>query len=513
MKVNSRTQNARMNIFYGYIAQAGIIILSFVGRRIFLRFLAIDYLGINGLYSNILTILSLPELGIDAAVVYSLYKPVAEDDKELVRSLVAYFRKIYCILAFGVFAVGVMLIPFLEKLITSDLPTSDLVLYYVLFLIDTVASYFVAHKVALLSASQEQRVQKLVTLCCNLLLQILHIIVLLIWKNYYVYIAATVITTILTNTVLGIAAERLHPEVFEKKETVAIDKKPIRDRIFSTFLYKIGVVLINSTDNILISVLVSTVAVGYYSNYYTVTTAVTGFITIITTSLVAGIGNLAAKGTNKEQSDLFDMVLFFYHAVAAMGLIGFSLLFNDLITLWLGEEYLFDSKTVFIIALNFYLANAISPVWMFREANGMFQMVKYLLLIRAGLNIVFSIWFGMLWGVFGIFLATAVSLVLSNFWYEPRILSKYVLQRSQWMYWGKQAKYCLTTMVCYGLSYLAIRHFGNSIPLFIGKTGIVCLITGSVFLILNFKTPEFKKLKSYLKTDTIKRRTGSFRDG
>lgn len=498
MREKSRTKNAKLNIVFGYIAQTGIFVLSFIGRKIFLNFLSADYLGINGLYSNILTVLSLAELGLDTAVIYSLYKPVAEHDTVLINSLLRFFKKVYYILAIVIFTIGLCLIPFLGFLITSDLPSFDLIIYYVLFLINTVASYFVAHKIALLSASQEQRVQKIVTLSTNFILQIMYIIVLIVWKNYYVYIITTICSTIISNVILSIVCSKLHPEIFKEKDVVEFDKKQIKKRILSTFLYKLGGVMITSTDNILISVLVSTAAVGYYSNYYVVVGAIQGLIAVITTSMVSGIGNLATKGNAEEQSKLFYMLLFFYHTVGALGLVGFSLLFNNLISIWIGIDYLFDNLTVFIIAFNFYLTNAISPVWMFRESNGMFNEVKYVLLVRAALNILFSIIFGLLWGVFGIFLATALSLVLTNFWIEPRIIFKKVFSKPQSAYWFKQLKYFALTSISFVACFFATTYLGDSILMLVLKALIICVIVALVFVIPNCRTNEFNKLKSYL---------------
>ena len=495
MKENSRTKNAVLNISFGYIAQIGIMILAFVGRRIFLHFLSADYLGINGLYSNILTILSLPELGLDTAVVYSLYKPVADRDNKMIASLLAFFKKIYWVLSICIFVVGLLLIPFLRYIITSDLPTHDLVVYYVLFLTNTVASYFVAHKVALLSASQEQRIQKIVTLSTTFLLQIIHIAVLAIWANYYLYLIATVATTIISNIILGRICSKIHGDVFDESDRVEFENKPIITRIKSTFLYKIGGVLITSTDNILISILVSTAAVGFYSNYVALTSSVQAFIAIITTSLISGIGNLAVGKNIQKQLRLFDTMLWFYHLIGALGLVGFSLLSNEFIIIWLGEEYLFDSFTVFVIAFNFYLSNAISPIWMFREANGLFEKVKYLLLIRAAINIALSILFGIIWGTFGILLATAVSLLVTGFWYEPRILFNSVLQTSQRHYWQKQAKYTITTIISLALSYFILQLIvEQSIAWFMLKAIIVAFIVGLAFLLVSIKTSEFTAL-------------------
>lgn len=495
---NSRTRNAKLNILFGYIAQIGILILSFAGRRIFLNFLSADYLGINGLYSNILTLLSLPELGMDTAVIYSLFKPVADDNKALISSMLRFFKKIYYVIAICIIVLGICLVPFLNFLVDSDLPSQELICYYLLFLLNTTVSYFVAYKVALLSAYQEQRIHKLVTLSANFILQVLHIVVLFIWENYYAYLVATVCTTLISNIILNNICSKRHKDIFQTKADVEFDTNPIKKHIFSVFLYKIGTVLINSTDNILISVLVSTVAVGYYSNYHTVITAVSGFISIISASLVAGIGNLAAKNKRTEQRSLFEMMIFVFHTIAAIGFVGFSLLFNNLIAVWLGKEYLFDQWIVFAIALNFYVTNAIAPVWMFREANGLFDRVKFLILIRAAVNIVLSVVFGLKWGVLGIILATIVSLLITSFWYEPRILSKEVFGGGTFTYWRKQGAYFLETCVSLFLSYFATMCLSDSFGKLIIKAMIVLTITGGVFLAFNVTTPEFQKLKRYI---------------
>lgn len=496
---NSRKRNVILNVFFGYASQVGIIILSFVGRRIFLKFLSVDYLGINGLYSNILTVLSLAELGLDTAVLYSLYKPVADNDIPLINSLLKYFKKIYNVLALSIFAVGLALIPFLRFIVKSDLNGTDLIIFYLLFLVNTVASYFVAHKVAFLSACQEQRIQKLVMLSSNLILQILHIIVLLIWKNYYVYVSATVVTTIINNLILSIICDKIHPHLKDKTKSVSFDKGTIKSRIYSTFFYKIGGVAINNTDNILISMLVSTAAVGYYSNYYTVITAIQGFISIISISLISGIGNLGAGGDKERQYEIFSMALLFYHFVAALGLVGFSLLFNDIISVWLGAKYMFDSKTVFIIAFNFYITNAITPIWMYREANGLFAQVKYLMLIRASINIVLSVVLGKICGTFGILLATAISLIVTSFWYEPNILFREVFKAPVRNYWIRQARYFAATLLGMAVSCFIIHFMPGRVIMLPVKAVIIAAVVSVMFFAVSYKSAELKTAIDFLK--------------
>lgn len=497
MTEKSRSQNAKRNIVFGYIAQIGIFILSFIGRKIFLLYLSADYLGINGLYTNILTVLSLAEMGIDSAFVFSLYRPVAERNYDLVNSLLSFFRKLYFLIAICLFVIGLAVIPFLKYLIDSDISQGDLIFYYVVFLLNMVITYFVAHKIALFAAFQEHRFQRIFSLLSNFMLQILQIIILILFGDYHIYVLSSTLIAVLYNIVISIAAERKYPEVFKARNDVLINKHDIYKRISATFLYKLGAVMINSTDNILISALAGITFVGLYSNYLSVISTFTGLITIINTSLITGIGNMAVKESKESQESLFNMMILIYHLIAALGLIGFSLLFNDLITVWLGAKYLLDYGTVFIIALNFYLTYAIAPIWIFREANGLFGEVKYILLIRAAINIVLSIILGKIFGIFGVLLATTISLAVTNLWYEPRVLSKKVLYGITKSYWKKQLRFFLLTVMCYMLSFFVTLYLGSGVGNLILKAMVVCSITVFVFYITNFKTPEYIKLRQY----------------
>lgn len=494
----SRKKNVVLNVIFGYLAQIGMIVISFIGRRIFLKYLSIEYLGISGLLSNILTILSLPELGLDTAVVYFLYKPVAENNKNLLSALLKYFKKIYTFLSLAIFLIGIALIPFLQYMIKSDLQSLEIIIYYLLFLINTLTSYFVAPKVALLSAYQEQRVQKTAALLSNIMLQFLHIAVLAIWKNYYIYLIATIIGTVINNVVLSKLCKKLHP-IESVESNITFDRKPIISTITSTFTYKLGAILINSTDNILISTIVSTAAVGLYSNYLTVISAFQAFLSIITTSLISSIGNLGAIGEKRKQYEYFNFFVLFYHFIAAVGAIGFYLLLNDFIVIWLGTEYLFDKYVLLAIVINFYLTNAVNPIWMFREANGLFKEVKYLILLTAFFNILFSITLGKFFGIFGILLATALSRIMTTVWYEPQILFSIVFEAETTLYWKNQRKYFMLSIVAFLFSWLVTSHMPSSLLFFVLKVILIVITTSSVFFVANLKTNEFNMLRQLLK--------------
>lgn len=493
---NSRSKNVFLNVFFGYIAQFGILFLSFIGRKIFVEFLAADYLGINGLFSNILSVLALAELGLGNVTQFFLYKPISEKNYEKVTSLFKYFKKLYMGIAAAVMAFGLMIIPFLSHIINSSLSQGELIIYYILFLLNSVVTYFSAPQIALLAANQDNRLHKIITLLTNFVLQFMHIAVLVIWKNYVVYVTATLLTTVLNVLVLNILTIKKFPFIKNKSEETKFDKKYIIDNVKSTFVYKVGAVIVNNTSNIFISILVSTSAVGLYSNYYMVVSGIQGFIAIITTSLISAIGNLSAQGNKERMHSVFNVILLFYNFIAMLGGIGFYFIFNDLITFWLGKEFLMSNSVVFAIALSFYVTNAISPIWMYREANGLFNKVKYLMLWVATANIGFSLIFGKIWGVFGVLFSASLARIVTQVWYEPRILFKNVFNKSQKYYWFLQIKYLSATVISFILCYLLFPKTGTGFLSLIIKVITVTVICSVVFIIFVFKSTEFSEIKN-----------------
>ena len=505
----SRSKNAILNIVVGWGTQVAILVLTFVSRRIFVKFLSTDYLGINGLYSNILSVLALAELGLGHLTQYFLYKPVLENDYKKINATVKYFKKLYTFIAIVVFSIGLALIPFLRFVINSNLKQNELIIYYLIFLANSCVTYFSADKIALLAANQDNRLTKYITLTLNVGLQFAHIVVLYIWHNYIIYLLATLASTILNVVITQMICRRRYLYLKEKDANPeAIDKKNIVDSIKSTFVYKIGATVINNTDNILISIIVSTAMVGFYSNYFVVISAIQGFLSIITTSLISAVGNLSAEGRANRSHEIFNLMLLFYNFIASFCGVSFFFLLNDFILLWLGEKYLLDQWTVFAISFSFYLTNAISPVWMFREANGLFGKVKYLLLITAAFNIVFSIILGKLFGIFGILLATSLARIVTTVWYEPKILFKNVFEKSCMFYWIKQAKYIVLTVVgtvtCFAANHFLPHSFVFIIVKGVSFFAIFCM----VFSIFCMKDQEFEEVKKIISRFTKKIKQG-----
>lgn len=497
MVKNSRTKNTIINTAAGFTTQLIVLVLSFVSRTIFLKFLSIDYLGINGLYSNILSVLSLAELGIGNVMIFSLYKPVAQDDKETINSLLHFFKKLYLWIAAAVGVFGIALIPFLSYIVKSNLDYGHLVLYYVLFLINSISSYFVVHKTAVINANQQLYIIKRVNLIKTITQLILQIIVLVLFHNYVVYLSIQIVCTILGNVCLSYTADKKYPYIRDKSYIELKQKSVIVENIKSTLIYKIGTTIVNSTDNILISIILGTAVVGYYSNYYMLISSVIAFIGIITTALIPSLGNLNAEENKEKSSGMFFTMILFYHCVAAFGGISFFFLFNDFVPIWIGNKYLLETPVVFAITLNFYLTTMLNPVWMFRETMGLFKQIKYLMLTTAILNLILSIILGKTIGLAGILLSTAVSKIFTIVWYEPKILfGKFRLPVRK--YWLKQICLVILTGVSGTMCYFVSMLLGHTLIFIIIKGILFFVITTTVFFIGTYRTYENKWMRGFV---------------
>ena len=496
---NSRSKNAKLNIIVGYVVQILILLLAFIGRKIFISILSEDYLGINGLYSNILSILAIADLGLGNVIQFYLYKPVHEGNYKRVNILVNYFKKLYIKIAVILLVLGLGIIPFLSYIVNADLPKVELIVYYIVFLLNSVCTYFAAHKIALLAANQDNRIQKIITLSTSFISQVFHIIVLILWKNYLIYVVVTLISTIINVITINTICNKKYKYLKEKYKEENIDKSGIKENVKSTFLYKIGGVIINNTDNILISTIVSTAAVGLYSNYLLIVAAIQELIGIITTSLISAVGNLSAEGNKERMKKIFNMMMLIYNLIAIFCAISFYMLFDDLIVFWIGQEFVLNKTVLFAISLNFYLETAVSPIFIYRETNGLFKKVKYLLLSTAIINIILSIILGKRFGVFGILISTSLARILTQIWYEPKILFKNLFNSNAIEYWKKQAKYIAISLLVILACFLATFKLPHNFIFMIIRGGIYLGMSVIIFYITCHKTDEIKELKRILK--------------
>lgn len=425
----SRLRSSSKNVFFGMLQQFITLILTFVTRTVFIKYLNIELLGVNSLFSNILTVLSIADLGFGTAILYSMYKPIAEKDEKKLCELMNFYKKIYTKIALIIFIIGISLLPFLKYLIKEN-NIDNIELYYLLFLIDSVVSYLYAYKVNIINADQKTYIIKEYTLVFYIIRSILQCIVIIIWKNFFIYLLIQILTTMSINIYGAYIAKKMYPFINNKGELDNEEKNKIIDNVKSLFIYKIGGVILNNTDNILISSILGVAIVGYYTNYYTIINAISSITLIIFSTITYSVGNLVASDSKKKQYEIFKKLEFFVTILFSFTSITLVILMDDFIKCWLGSEYIIDFPTVIAIVLNFYMYGVLNSIFMYRDTTGLFNKTKYLSIITSIINIMLSIVLGNIIGLFGIIIATAISRLLTSFWYEPYTLHKIYFSKS-----------------------------------------------------------------------------------
>lgn len=500
MQNKSRTYNSIKNILFGLGSQVIILIFNFVSRTIFIKVLGTEYLGVNGLFSNILTVLSLAELGIGNAIIYSIYKPLANNDKEKINAIMNLYKKLYNIIAIVILVIGLALVPVLQYLVKTEIEMDKVILYYILYLINSVVSYLFASRTAILNADQKMYIIRTYTMIFTVIQQIIQIILLYATHNFIVYLLVQIFFTFITNLYGAMKAHRMYPYIRGKISLCKDETKIIFTNIKSVFLYRFGGVILNNTDNILISIIVGTVYVGYYSNYYMVINAITTFTTIMFSALTASIGNLNTEEGSKRKYEVFKIIDFCSAIIFGFISVCLLILFNDFITIWIGEQFIIDKLTVFAIILNFYLVGRLNPVSTYRDTIGMFCKTRYIFMITAIINIILSIILGKIFGMFGIVIATAIARLITNIWYEPLILYKDYFKISISEYWKNNMYYIICTMLNYIITYFICNNIQvENIIEFIYKTIICCIINIILYVVEYCKKREFIEMMKMVK--------------
>lgn len=492
----SRTANSLKNISFSIFNQLLNFFLSFASRTAFIMCLDIDYLGISGLFGDIFSMLCLADLGFGTAMTYSMYKPLAEKDYNRLAGLIQFYKKVYRVIASAITLIGIALIPFLPYLVNTKTEIPHLNLYYILMLANVVSSYLVVFKTNIISADQKNYLITKYTSIFSVIRTICSIIFLFLTHSYTVYLIIQVVFTYGTNFFNSYIAEKNYPYIKNKIKLPKEETKGIFSNIKSVFLYKISSVLITATDNTLISVIVSTTAVGYYSNYTIITNKIYNLVNTVFYSLTASIGNLIVKENYERRYQIFEIMQSVSLILTTFCLTCLFFLQEDFIRLWLGENFLLDKLVLIAMLTNFYFSIILMPIWVFREATGLYQKTKYVMLMTAFVNIAVSILLGRAMGLAGIIFATSISRLVTYFWYEPLLLFKNYFGKSCSIYFLGIIKSMVITVAVFLVSYFATSFIEvtNWFWFFL-KAIIVGSISLAMVLTIYHNTVGFQLLK------------------
>lgn len=479
------------------------IFISFFSRTIFIRYLGEQYLGLNGLFTSILSMLSLAELGIGTSIVYFLYKPLANKDYQQAGILLALYKKVYMIIGAIVLILGLCVYPFIPNLINGAVHLGPVKLYYLMFLFNSVSSYFFAYNRSVLIANQEGYIVSLNDFAFKVVLQIAQIIVLVLTQNFFGYLIAQICSTIASNLVLSKLVNTKYPQIIDKRIKGRISDElatKMKKNVFGNFANKLGYVVVNGIDNIFLSVFVSISAVGLYSNYLMIITSVQSVLLSVSNAVTATIGNIAVSGSESQGLSVFKKHQF---VNATLGIFSSTMMYSGVdgfIKLWVGEKYVFAPIITIVIVLNYFVNRLRNSGKVFIEAYGLAWQQRFKPFIEAGLNFAFSLLFVIVLdlGVVGVILSTLVTSLFFATVYEAVIVFKYAFNLNVRYFFEMYFRHCLCFMACIILTTIVkVMLLSSGIQTWIELVYsllISFVVTTGVYLIFYGKDENFKFL-------------------
>ena len=496
-----RVKNSIINIMTGLGSQIIITLLSFISRTVFITYLGVEYLGINGLFTNVLGMLSLAEAGIGSAIIYNLYKPVAENNIEKINMLMNFYKKTYRIIALVVFLLGLSLLPFLDHF-TNGTEVENINLIYFLFLFNTAASYLFSHKVSFLNVCQKGYIVTGVYSISSIIATFIKIGILYFTSNYILYIAIDIVITITTSIILSLLVNKMYPFIKNKVSNKLDDetKSNIVKNVKALVLHNIGGYAVFGTDNLIIASFVSVTAVGLYSNYYMLINICRTFINQFFDNITHSIGNLVAVESDDKIYSVFKVTMFFNFWIYSFFSILLYIIIEPFITLWLGSEFIMSKGLIIILMINFYVSGMRRSISTIKTTSGIFHEDRYAPFVEAAVNLVASIVLVQYFGIVGVFIGTLISTLVVPFWVAPYLVYKKVFKRSVSSYFLKYFFYVAIGLVTCFLTSLICNTLLDDRFISVLLRGIICLIVPNLIYIgIFYKTDEFKFLFEIIK--------------
>lgn len=496
------TKNASRAISSGMVLKVVMMLLQFILRTIFIRRLGAEYIGLNSLFGSILSILNIAELGICSSIIYCMYKPIAEDNMSEVCALMQFFKKCYHVIGLVILVFGLSITPFLKYLIRNDLP-SDVNLYILYFLVlaNTVASYYMySYKVCLFNAFQRVDIKNIISIIIGLIQYFIQIALIYLIPNYYIYLTTNVIFTLISNLIMGFVVDRVFPTLKANGQISTETKKQIISKVKGMLVYKLSSVLSSSFDSFVISGFLGLAILGKLNNYSFISTTVGTVLGILTSSIVAGIGNSLVLKSKKDCLKEYMTISFLYNWLCGWCSICILCLSQNFIKIWAGNEFLLPMEIVVVLAIMFYVAQTTSITNVYREASGIWDKDKLRPVIAAVSNLVCNVVLVGRFGVIGVLLSSIIINAVFILGWSTRILFKTTFQLSSSKYYKQVLYFSISTALAGTTTYIITNFIkGDSIIDLILK-GIICVIVPNiVFVIMLHRLDGFSAAVNFVK--------------
>lgn len=495
----SRTGKAARNFMFSTLGSISVYVTAFLMQTLFIYYLGTEYNGVKGLFSSILGTLSLAELGISTAISFSLYKPLADNDKPKIQALIKFYRRAYQLVALVVGVLGVAIIPFLKYIVKGGENIQHMTLIYVLYLIDTVLSYLIIYKSTLLEADQKSYLMTNIYTVSNLVMVVIQSVIIVVYRNFILFLLVQIIMGFISRLIVNRYVDKMYPYIKEANDSALTseERSTIFRKIKALLVHKIGFVTITQTDNIIMSGFINITTVGICCNFTMIIRIINELVTSFFVASAPGLGNVIATESPDRKMSVFKKYDFLVFVLYGWSAICLYFLLIPFVTVWLGADKLIDGLSVFLLCVNFYFTGQRISLDNTKTAAGIVEQDAPLSVIEAIVNIVVSIVGVIYLGLPGIFLGTFVSSLIPNIG-KPIVLYKYFFGISSREYFVRYILRILALIGCGGLIYLFIYLLGAAMPVAgpivsLIVTFLLCMFVPAVVLgVLYHRSEEWK---------------------
>ena len=503
MKIQ-RTKNAARNVFFGVLQKLYVTVVPFFIRTAMIYFMGVQYLGLNSLFVSVINILNLAELGVDSAMVFSMYKPIAEDDKSTICALMNLYRRYYRIIGLIIAVAGVSILPFIPRLVKDDVPSDiNIYLLYLLYLGETVLSYWLfAHKNSLLSAYQRRDLTNKTTIITCTVKYILQLLVLIFIRDYYWFVIAQLATQIMQNLLCALVANRYYPG-YKPSGTLSPEKvSDIKKRIRDLFTAKISTAIVRSSDSIVVSSFLGLSVLAVYQNYYFITASVMGFVEIIFSACTAGIGNsIVVESREKNYTDFKKLTLIIAW-LAGFCTCCLLCLFQPFMRIWMNgdDTLMLGMGEVICLCVFFYVAEINRITNTYKDAAGLWRETKFVPLANAVVNLTLNLILVQFWGLYGVLLSTVIGFSAVEIPLLLHNLFRTIFDRDGMKpHVRNLVYYTVITALAGGVTYVVCLpvHLNGILTLLV--RGMICLVLPNlIFYAAYHNKPEFRQCLSMI---------------
>lgn len=492
-----RTKNASRNMLFGSLHKVYQIIIPFVIRTAMIYFMGVQYLGLNSLFTSILQVLNLAELGVGSAMTYSLYKPIADDDINKICALLSLYKIYYTLIGAVIAGLGLVLTPFIPNLISGDVPLNiNIYVLYLLNLAATVLSYWVfAYKNSILYAHQRVDVTSKVSMATNTVQYVLQFFAIWIFRSYYLYVIVALATQAFTNILTALVASRMYPDYKAVKHLDKGEVEEINGRIRDLFTSKIGGVIVNSADTIVVSAFLGLTVLAVYQNYYFILTSIIGIVATTFNSCTAGIGNSLIVDTKEKNFNDLKKFTFLIAWITGFSSSCFLCLYQPFMRAWVGEELQLPFSAVICLVIYYYVYEINQLLNMYKDAGGIWHEDRFRPLITAIANLTMNLIMVQFWGIYGVILSTVLSMLLVGMpWLFHNLFTTMFEKKQLLEYLRKLFYYVAVSLMACVITYLVCSRVDSGNWMTIIIRGIICcVIPNFIFMMIYHRTTEFKE--------------------